>query len=82
MNTRSLGRKRVNFVIEAVVAKELNQVIPSGERSEFASRAIEKALAQFSREKAYEETANLRKKLDLKIGSDKRLYKIIRENRL
>lgn len=74
--------KRLNFVIDPVVARDLSLVIPSGERSRFVSKSIEKALIQFSREKAYEETQELREKLNLKIGSDEKLYKVIREGRL
>lgn len=73
--------KRLNFVLDPMVARELSLAIPSGERSKFVSKAIEKALIQFSRETAYEETQELRKKLNLKIGSDEKLYKVIREGR-
>ena len=82
MNTAVANRKRLNFMVDTSVAQELTQTIPSGERSDFVSDAIEKALIQFSREKAYEETTYLRKKLNLKIDSDEKLYKIIREGRL
>ena len=82
MNTSTAQRKRVNFMVETCVVNELSQTIPSGERSEFVSQAIEKALTQFSREKAYEETKYLRENLNLKIGSNEKLYKVIREGRL
>ena len=82
MNTSTSQRKRVNFMVDTWIAAELSQTIPSGERSEFVSQAIEKALAQFSREKAYEESKYLRENLNLKIGSDEKLYKIVHEGRL
>lgn len=69
-------------MVNISVVKELNEMIPSGERSDFVNEAIENALTQFSREKAYEETKRLREKLNLKIKSDEKLYKIIREGRL
>jgi hypothetical protein len=75
-------RKRLNFMVDPSVAEELNQLIPTGNRSNFVNNAIEQALVRFSREKAYEETQQLREKLNLKIGSDEKLYKIIREGRL
>jgi hypothetical protein len=69
-------------MVDPSVAQELNETIPSGERSDFVNTAIDQALIRFSREKAYEETTQLREKLNLKIGSDEKLYKIIREGRL
>lgn len=81
MNSSVAQKKRLNFIVEAFVAEELKEVIPSGERSGFVSQAIQKALVQFSREKAYKETKELRKKLNLKIGNNEKLYKIIRSGR-
>ncbi len=81
MNATLEQRKRLNFMVDPFIAMELTQMIPSGQRSEFVNKAIEKALVQFSREKAYEETKELREKLNLKIGSDEKLYKVIREGR-
>jgi len=82
MQSAVLQRKRLNFMVDPSVAEELSQTIPSGERSDFVNNAIDQALIRFSREKAYEETKQLREKLNLKIGSDEKLYKIIREGRL
>lgn len=82
MATTLTQRKRLNFMVDHSVAQELNETIPSGERSDFVNMAIDQALIRFSREKAYEETTQLREKLNLKIGSDEKLYKIIREGRL
>ena len=82
MNTTLSRRKRLNFMVDPYVAEELIQTVDSGNRSDFVSKAIEKALIQFSREKAHEEMLQLREKLHLKIGSDEKLYKTIREGRL
>lgn len=81
MSTTAFGRHRLNFMVDGQVAADLAKLIPAGSRSSFVSNAIEQALAQFSREKAYEETMRLREQLNLKIGGDENLYKIIREGR-
>jgi len=58
----------------------LTELIPLGERSDFVNQTLEEALTQFSRQKASEEAAEIRKKLKIKT-SDKEILKIIHDGR-
>lgn len=71
----------MNFMLEANVADDLQELIPSGERSDFINEALEKALHQLSREKAFEEGTILKEKLKIKLGSNEELLKKIRYGR-
>jgi len=82
MNTAVAQRKRINFMAEPSLLSEMEELIPSGLRSDFINEAIERALIHFSKKTARQEAENLRKKINLKIGSNEKLYKIIRAGRL
>ena len=75
------ARRRMNFMLNVNLVDTLQQLVPSGERSDFINEAVEKALKCLSREKAFEEGTKLRDRLNLKIGSDEELLKKIRYGR-
>ena len=72
------NRKRINVMIDVYLLEKLNELIPIGERSNFANTAFEEALVQFSREKAFLETDKLRQELKIKLPNDEDLIKEIR----
>lgn len=75
------ARKRVNFMVSMSVLGQMENLIPAGKRSDFVNEAVEKALIQFGRQKAFEEGDRLKKELNLEIGSDEELLKRIRYGR-
>lgn len=81
MKTSNAQRQRVNFSIKLHILKELENLVPNGQRSEFVNEALEGALIQFSRKIAFQETDALRKKLHHKFYSDEELLKEIRYGR-
>lgn len=81
VTAKTRNRIRVNYMISHPLLKELEELIPRGERSDFINEAIEEALTRFSRKKAGEEMDKLRKALHLKLGNDKQLLKEIHYGR-
>lgn len=71
------NRKRINIMIDIQLLEKLDKLIPTGERSNFANAAFEKALLQFGREKALEEIHESRGKIVINL-SDEDLKKEIR----
>lgn len=63
-------RKKVNFMISKEILKSLHQVIPAGERSDFVNEALEDALIDYSRKKAFEQIEKFRKEWKLKMTTD------------
>ncbi len=68
-------------MMDITVLEQMKSLIPAGERSDFVNEAMEKALIQFGRQKAFDEGTKLKEKLNLKIGSDEELLKKIRYGR-
>lgn len=60
-------RKKVNFMIDGYLVVVMNETIPEGERSDFMNKALEKALIQYRREKAFQAIDELRERLKLKM---------------
>ena len=67
---KKLDRKKVNFMISKELLVELNQLIPSGDRSDFVNRTIKEALTRYSRQKAFEEIDKNRKNWKLKMTTE------------
>lgn len=52
---KKIDRKKINFMVSKEIMMELNQLIPSGERSDFVNEALKEALIDYARRKAIEE---------------------------
>lgn len=55
-------RKKVNFMIDEDLIDRLETLIPSGERSDFLNEAMNEALTDYGRKKAFEFFEDFRKK--------------------
>ena len=55
-------RKKVNFMVDEEIIERLEQLIPSGERSDFMNEAMNEKLKQFGRDKAFKFFEEFRKK--------------------
>lgn len=59
--------KKVNFMIKMYVLEDLEKLIPAGKRSEFVNGALEEAVKDCSRRKAYEVMEKVRTEDKLKM---------------
>jgi hypothetical protein len=55
MKTRTKDAKKTNFMIKTALLEKMEMLIPSGKRSEFVNRALNRELMLFAREKAAKE---------------------------
>lgn len=69
-------RRRVNVMLNVNLIESLNELVPSGERSDLINQAIEEKMIQLSRKKASEFMVKMRKKLKHKT-SNKKIYEDI-----
>ena len=67
--TKAKTRKKMNFMINKELIPKLEEVIPSGKRSDFINQALEKALKIKGQEIAISNMTDLKKKLNLKISA-------------
>lgn len=54
-----LDRKKVNFMIDQTTLKQLYQLIPAGERSNFVNESLKESIIKYGRRKAAEEMDKL-----------------------
>lgn len=73
-------RKRMNFMIDVKLVKELEEVIPAGERSNFINGALNEAITQLSRQKAIEGLKKIRESNKVKL-SNKEILELINYGR-
>lgn len=78
--TTQADRKRMNFMIDVKLVKELEEVIPSGERSNFINEALTEAITQLSRQKAIEGLKKIRENNKVKL-SNKEILELINYGR-
>lgn len=60
-------RKRMNFMVDVKLVKELEETVPSGERSNFINEALAEAMTQLSRRKAIEGLKKIRESNKVKL---------------
>ncbi len=60
-------REKINFMLNKGVLIELKHWIPAGDRSNFVNGALEKAILQFKREKAFKAMDELREKAKIRM---------------
>lgn len=63
-------RKKINFMIDTQLLEEMENLIPRGERSDFANEAFAEALVRFGRRKAMEKMDAFRKKAKLSMTTE------------
>ena len=80
MITDTTRRKRINLMISEDLLDQLEEVVSSGERSDFVNEAVEEKLLRWSRRKAFELIEEFQKEHPVKM-SDKQLLKMIHEDR-
>ena len=54
--------KRINFLLEEKLSKELDSLVPHGQRSRVVNEALKKELLKLKREKATEKLMKIRSK--------------------
>lgn len=67
---KKLDRKKVNFMLTKEVRMQLNELIPSGERSDFINETLQKALIKYSRQKAIEAIDKFRKENKIRMTTE------------
>lgn len=60
-------REKINFMLNRDILVELKQWIPAGERSDFVNGALQGAIIQFKRERAFKAMDELREKAKIKM---------------
>lgn len=60
-------REKINFMLNRDILVELKQWIPAGERSNFVNGALQEAIIQFKREKAFKAMDELREKAKIRM---------------
>lgn len=81
MDTATSQKKRVNFMIDIRILEDLEQLVPSGDRSNLVNTLLEERLIDLSRAKAFELIDEFKKKHRHKKMSDEELLKDIRYGR-
>lgn len=73
-------RKKINFMIDEDIIERLEQLIPTGERSDFVNSTINEALVLYGRRKAFDFFENFRKEQKKNWKTDE-IVKFIRKER-
>lgn len=80
MNTATPSRKRINLMIDIEHLEKLEELIPSGNRSNFVNEAIEEKFRRWGRRKALE-LMNLSIKKERHIHTTKEILKTLHADR-
>lgn len=80
MTPATLQRKRVNLMIDIENLEKLEEMIPSGNRSDFVNEAIEEKFRRWGRRKALE-LMNLSIKNEKHIHTTKEILKTLHADR-
>ena len=68
---KKIDRKKVNFMVSKEILLQLNQIVPSGQRSNFINRALKEALTRYSRGKALQELDKIANSGEFKLSAKK-----------
>lgn len=74
------NRKKVNFMLDNNIIVRFFELVPAGERSDFANKALSDAILHFGRQKASHEIDKVRKTLGWRM-TDAEIRKAIRYGR-